>query len=114
MLGGRLKGSHRLPGGGDRVRLSRGLERDAIDAGYVAPWQHTNAKRSTERKPYRLRRLSHRKAPRLAGQLSLFPEIERPFRDFMILVEDSCRVRWHWKLSFCGGDTVGRSASLLP
>src|SRR6516164_5854295 len=24
------------------------------------------------------------------------------------------RVRWDWKLSFCGGDTVGRSASLLP
>jgi hypothetical protein len=49
MLGGRLRGSHRLDGGGDRVRLSRDLERDAISAGYVEPWQHTNARRS-ERK----------------------------------------------------------------
>src|SRR5262249_7843990 len=32
MFGGRLAGSHRLPGGGDRVRLSRELERDAIEA----------------------------------------------------------------------------------
>jgi hypothetical protein len=43
MLGGRIAGSHRLPGGGDRVRLSRQLERDAVEAGYVQPWQHTNA-----------------------------------------------------------------------
>jgi hypothetical protein len=48
ILGGRIRGSHRLPGGGDRVRLSRELERDAIEAGYVEPWQHSNAKR----KPY--------------------------------------------------------------
>jgi hypothetical protein len=45
ILGGRLKGSHRLEGGGDRVRLSRNLEKDAIDAGYVTPWRHTNARR---------------------------------------------------------------------
>jgi hypothetical protein len=44
-LGGRIAGSHRLPGGGDRVRLSRQLERDAIEAGLVQPWKHTNAKR---------------------------------------------------------------------
>src|SRR5215470_9645245 len=55
VLGGRLRGSHRLDGGGDRVRLSRDLERDAIDAGFVEPWQHTNARRSTQRKAYRLR-----------------------------------------------------------
>ena len=55
MLGGRIAGSHRLPGGGDRVRLSRELERDAIEAGYVEPWRHTNARRSIERKPYRPR-----------------------------------------------------------
>jgi hypothetical protein len=55
MLGGRIAGSHQLPGGGDRVRLSRELERDAIEAGYVEAWQHTNARRSLERKPYRLR-----------------------------------------------------------
>jgi hypothetical protein len=48
VFGGRLNGSHRLEGGGDRVRLSRQLKRDAIDDGHVGPWQHTNAKR----KPY--------------------------------------------------------------
>src|SRR5262249_20089963 len=48
MLGGRIRGSHRLPGGGDRVRLSRQLERDAIEAGYVEPWRHTYAKRLVE------------------------------------------------------------------
>ena len=78
VLGGRLKGSHRLDGGGDRVRLSRDLERDAIEARYVEPWQHTNAKRSAIRKAYRLRRLSAHKAPRPAGQLLLLPELERP------------------------------------
>jgi hypothetical protein len=49
-LGGRLKGSHRIEGGGDRVRLSQELERDAIEAGYVQPWRHSNARRSPERK----------------------------------------------------------------
>jgi hypothetical protein len=78
LLGGRRPGSHKLPGGGDRVRLSRELERDAIEAEYVEPWLHTNAKRSAERKAYRLRRLEPRKAPRPAGQLPLLPEIERP------------------------------------
>jgi hypothetical protein len=58
ILGGRIAGSHRLPGGGDRVRLSRCLERDAIEAGYVQPWQHTNARRSVEEKPHRARRCS--------------------------------------------------------
>jgi len=48
-LGGRIRGSHRLPGGGDRVRLSRQLERDTIEAGLVDPWKHTNAKRSAQR-----------------------------------------------------------------
>jgi hypothetical protein len=77
-LGGRLRGSHRLDGGGDGVRLSRDLERDAIAAGYVKPWQHTNARRSPERKAYRLRRLYPRRAPRLAGQLLLLSELSRP------------------------------------
>jgi hypothetical protein len=58
ILGVRIRGSHRLPGGGDRVRLSRELESDAIEAGYVEPWQHTNAKRSVEEKPYPVRRCS--------------------------------------------------------
>jgi len=85
VLGGRLRGSHRLDGGGDRVRLSRDLERDAIDASYVESWKHTNARRSAERKAYRLRRLYPRKAPRPAGQLPLLPELNRPvarLRDF--------------------------------
>src|SRR5215472_10217242 len=71
MLGGRLKGSHRLEGGGDRVRLSRALERDAIEAGYVEPWRHSNARRSPERKTYRRRALITRRAPLPAGQISL-------------------------------------------
>jgi hypothetical protein len=58
-LGGRSPGSHRLPGGGDRVRLSRQLERDAVEADLVHPWKHTNAKRSDQRKDYRSRRSSH-------------------------------------------------------
>jgi hypothetical protein len=59
-------------GGGDRVRLSRELERDAIDAGYVEPWRHTNARRSSGRKSYRPRPLTH-KAPCEAGQILLLP-----------------------------------------
>jgi hypothetical protein len=64
ILGGRIAGSHRLPGGGDRVRLSRQLERDAVEAGYVQPWQHTNAKRSVEEKPCRPRPCSSRRERR--------------------------------------------------
>src|SRR5262249_44920632 len=73
VLGGRIKETHHLDGGGDRVRLSRELERDAIDAGYIDLWRHSNARRSSERKPYWLRRLT-RRAPRLAGQIPLLPE----------------------------------------
>jgi hypothetical protein len=58
-LGRRISGSHQLPGGGDRVRLSRQLERDAIEAGLVDPWKHTNAKRSAQRKDDPPRRSSH-------------------------------------------------------
>jgi Helix-turn-helix len=77
-LGGRIRGSHRIEGGGDRVRLSRELERDAIEAGLVKDWRHTNAKRSEERKERRLQRLYPKKAPRLSGQILLFPELEKP------------------------------------
>jgi hypothetical protein len=66
LLGGRLKGSHRLEGGGDRVRLSRSLEEDAIEASAVEPWQHTNAKRSAKRKPERINAVSDR-VPRGRG-----------------------------------------------
>jgi hypothetical protein len=52
-LGGRIRGSHRLEGGGDRVRLSEQLERGAIEAGLVDPWKRTNAMRfrSAQRLP---------------------------------------------------------------
>jgi hypothetical protein len=80
VLGGRLKGSHRLKGGGDRVRLSRDLERDAISAGRIENWQHTNARRSAERKSYSPRQNQRlgKTAPQPAGQLALFPELRRP------------------------------------
>ena len=69
-LGGRISGAHTLPGGGDRVRLSRELERDAIEAGYVKDWPHTYARRAETRKAYRPRRLT-RRALKPAGQLPL-------------------------------------------
>jgi hypothetical protein len=73
-LGGRIPGSHKLEGGGDRVRLSRELELDAIQAGLVETWQRTNAKRKADRKDYRKRPLTAR-APRLSGQILLFPDM---------------------------------------
>jgi hypothetical protein len=85
-LGRRRKGSHRLLGGGDRVRLSRDLERDGISANYIDDWQRSNARRSDSRKLYRLRGTGPlARAPRTAGQLFLLPEIERlpsRLRDF--------------------------------
>ena len=75
-LGGRITGSHKLEGGGDRVRLSRELELDAIEQALVEPWQRTNAKRKADRKEYRKRPLTAR-APRLAGQILLFPELSK-------------------------------------
>ena len=76
-LGGRITGSHKLEGGGDRVRLSRELELDASQAGLVETWQRTNAKRKADRKEYRKRPLTAR-APRLSGQILLFPELSKP------------------------------------
>jgi hypothetical protein len=76
-LGGRIKGSHRLEGGGDRVRLSRELERDAIEAGLVGAGPHKNAKRKAERKSYRLRGSGPAaRAPCVSGQILLFPELK--------------------------------------
>jgi hypothetical protein len=77
LLGGRIKGSHRLEGGGDRVRLSEPLKHDAIDAGYVQPWARDNARRSEDRKAYRKRPLT-RRAPEQSGQILLFPELSKP------------------------------------
>jgi hypothetical protein len=67
VLGGRISGSHPLPGGGDRVRLSRELERDAIEAGHVSTWQHTNARRNSARKPYGGRAASSSGHPSTGG-----------------------------------------------
>lgn len=39
-------GTHYIDGGGDRVRLSRALKRDALAAKAITPWTTTNAKRS--------------------------------------------------------------------
>jgi hypothetical protein len=123
VLGGRLRGSHRLDGGGDRVRLSRDLERDAISAGYVEPWQHTNARRSAERKAYRLRRLYSRKAPRPAGQIPLLPEVERPvsrLREFGGgFIPPAVRVEIEWRRQQLGlsqtqlASLIGRSQGQL-
>ena len=77
-LGVRTRGAHPIEGGGDRVRLSRELERDAIEAGLIQDWRRTNAKRSAERKERRLQRLYPKKAPRLSGQILLFPELAKP------------------------------------
>jgi hypothetical protein len=77
--GGRIKGSHKLPGGGDRVRLTGELERDAVAAGYIEPWRKTYAQRMprTARKDYRSRPILKR-ACKASGQIALLPELERP------------------------------------
>jgi hypothetical protein len=103
VLGGRLRGSHRLDGGGDRVRLSRDLERDAIDAGFVEQWRHANARRSAQRKFYSPRSTQRlrKTAPRPGGQAPLFPEFERPvsrLRDFGGgVVPPAVRVEIEWR-----------------
>ena len=82
----RKRGSHQLPGGGDRVRLSECLKADAIAAGYVDDWQPTNAKRSEARAPTRPYKIRRAKSPRLTPQQAvLFPQLEKPpvrLRDF--------------------------------
>lgn len=92
--GGRIRrkrGSHQLPGGGDRVRLSSALKAAALAAGYVQAWKSTNAKRTPPeaRKPhkdYRPRRIKSSTAPvRTPTQILMFPELEKPpvrLRDF--------------------------------
>lgn len=89
--GGRKKGAHQLPGGGDRVRPSPALKADAIEAGYITRWKPKNAKRKPPeaRKPhkdYRIRRIKSSEAPaRTPTQILMFPELEKPpvrLRDF--------------------------------
>lgn len=84
----RKRGSHRLPGGGDRVRLSSALKKAAIASGHVQPWKPENAQRKPKeaRAPGRPYRIRCGKAPRLTPQqLPMFPELEKPpvrLRDF--------------------------------
>lgn len=84
----RKRGSHQLPGGGDRVRLSEGLKADAIAAGYVDEWQPTNAKRKPRESRARgwTCRIRRGKSARLTPQqMVLFPQLEKPpvrLRDF--------------------------------
>ena len=79
----RERGSHRMEGGGDRVRLSAALKADGIAAGAIEPWQATNARRL----PFvamkviitpSLAEKANEPALKPVGQLSLFPELERP------------------------------------
>jgi hypothetical protein len=39
------KGSYKLPGGGDRVRLSRALKAELLGANLIEQWPKTNARR---------------------------------------------------------------------
>jgi hypothetical protein len=99
VLGGRLKGSHHHPGSGDRVRLSRRLERDAIEAGAIEPWQHSNAKRSVERKPYPSCKLSRARLCDLLANCP-FSKMNDLYRAFGILPAASYRRRLYARLSF--------------
>jgi hypothetical protein len=111
-LGGRIPGSHKLEGGGDRIRLSRELELDSIQAGLVETWQHTNAKRKADRKDYRKRPLTAR-APRLAGQILLFPEM-RPVARLQAFGGGLVRRRSLPKSSFAAVSATCHSGSWPP
>ena len=89
--GGRKKGAHKLPGGGDRVRPSPALREAAIKDGYIPRWKPTNAKRKPPEarkrpKDYRIRRIKSSEAPmRTPQQLLLFDELKKAptrVRDF--------------------------------
>lgn len=78
-LQSRKAGSHRMEGGGDRVRTSAALKTDGIAAGAIEPWQATNARRSARAVPVTARiKKTPEPALKPIGQLSLFPELERP------------------------------------
>lgn len=78
-VGGRIKGSHKLEGGGSRVRLSNDLARDAIEANYIEAFGRENSKRKADRKRTRLRVTGPQaRAPKLSGQIPLLPELDRP------------------------------------
>lgn len=72
-LGRRRRGSHKLLCGGDRVRVSKTLKRDAIASGKIEPWQETNSRRAETRKPPKLYPLRPKRTLEISGQLSLLP-----------------------------------------
>lgn len=63
-LAPRERGSHRLEGGGDRVRLSDALREDALAAGLIEPWARTNANVTKPPKPARKARAAARASVR--------------------------------------------------
>lgn len=79
LVPGRKRGSHRLEGNGDRVRLSPELTAYAVERGHVVAYARKHAKRTTTRKPYTRRRPS---APvlRLVFQQELPLAIRPPAR----------------------------------
>ena len=104
LRGGRIKGSHRLEGGGPRVRLSAKLKEDAIAAGLVQPWKQENARRSDTRKDYRKRALT-RRAPRQSGQILLFPELSKPVAR-VVVVDGAPRVNELGRSAIMASDLV--------
>jgi hypothetical protein len=98
-LGGRIRGSHRIEGGGDRVRLSRELERDAIEAGLVNDWRHTNAKRkpAQERKERRCIRKRRRGPP---VKSCFFPNWRSRYLACTHSLKGTCRQPWPRRSSF--------------
>lgn len=71
--GSRLKGSHKLPGDGDRVTLSAALKQDGVAAGRIEDWVSSYARRSEARKPARPYCLRRKKSLDISGQLALLP-----------------------------------------
>ena len=78
LAGTRAKGSHKIAGGGDRVRCSPALRTAAISNGAISDWQRTNAKINPETMPRKKRLTRPATNLRLSGQIELFPEIDRP------------------------------------
>ena len=95
-----IRGSHPIEGGGDRVRLSRELERDGIETSLIPNWQHTNAKRAAQRKERRLQRLYPKKAPSLSVRYYSFPNSRSRSRDCRLSVAVTSRWRLPARSSF--------------
>jgi hypothetical protein len=90
MFGGRIRGSHKLPGGGDRVRLSRELQRDAIKTGQVAPGNARTVVAQISGKPIALASSSKRH-PRRRGKCCCCPSSPSPSAVSVIMEAGECR-----------------------